>query len=160
MPVQERLLRGPVREERGGHAQRPGERRHIGPHHRHDLVPPRPHQLHRIGMRSGGPLPAVILKFDTNLPTTTSRLQRGVPNMASPCPSHPLWHSRAKHALTHPPQQRDPLSDCFSSSSPNSSSSFAYKLLALEHQAWHPSRVHRPADSSIRNDGRATEVPP
>lgn len=50
-------------EERGGYAQRPGERRHTGPHHRHDLVHPGPDQLYRIGARRGGLLPAVILKL-------------------------------------------------------------------------------------------------
>lgn len=51
-------------------------------------------------------------------------------------------------------------SDCFLSSSLNSSS-FAYKLLALEHQAWHPSRVHWPADSRemIDKQDQVMEVP-
>lgn len=73
VPVQEWLFWGPVWEEWGGYAQRPGERRHTGPLYRHDVIPPRSDQLYRIGVRAGGAYrrrPEV----DTNLPTTTSRL--------------------------------------------------------------------------------------
>ena len=70
VPVQEWLFWGPVWEEWGGHAQWPGERRHTGPLHQHDVVPPWPDQLYRIGVCRGG---NVTLK-STNLPTTTSRL--------------------------------------------------------------------------------------
>lgn len=54
VPVQEWLFWGPVWEEWGGYAQWPGERRHTGPLHRHDVIPPRSDQLYCIGARGGG----------------------------------------------------------------------------------------------------------
>lgn len=83
VPVQERLLRRPVWEEWAGYAQRPGERRHTGPHHWHDLVPPRPDQLYRIGVRRGRLLPAVILKLTQIYLPPPADSKRGVLNMAS-----------------------------------------------------------------------------
>ena len=140
-------------EERGGYAQRPGERRHTGPHHRHDLVHPGPYQLYRIGARRGGLLPAVILKLtQIYLPPPADSNEVSLiwplylPHTHAGMYIHTHRHTHAVHTHRIP-------SDCSSSSSTNTSS-FAYKLLALEHQAWHPSRVHWPADSK-RDDWQA-----
>lgn len=108
-------------DEWGGYAQWPGERRHTGPHHWHDLVLPRPDQLYCIGVCAEGAAPHCHPQVDTNLPTTTSRLRQGVLKMTSTCPSdhagiHTTTHSHTQYSQDpcqtafHPHHQTLPLS--------------------------------------------------
>lgn len=140
VPVQEWLFWGPLWEEWGGYAQWPRERRHTGPLHQHDVVPPRPDQLYRIGVRGGGWVPPTVTLKSTQIylppPADSNMVSLTIPHTA---------YTRNTHRHRYP-------SDGSSSSSLNSSSS-AYKLAALKHQAWNLSRAHRV------HGGHVTEVP-
>lgn len=118
--MQEWLLRGHVWEKWAGNAQWPGERRHLRPHHRHDLISTRPDQLHRIGVCRRGLLLLWPLSPHRSI---------YLPPPADSYEVSLLWPLN----LLYTPPHRTPIHW------PNL---FTYKLHASEHQAWHPSRVH------------------